>query len=144
MTEEEATKIVLRLHGAYYSQDSYADTAELERRIAIWADKFKLFTYKVVSQAIEEWINEQKTLPHISEILPRCKDLSLLEQGSLKDPVNLKPTWVQIWDATHGEMTDEQIPQWIREMSDDMIRAMLTPPKKVDVPDMGDGLPYEI
>ena len=156
MNKEETTKIVLRLHGAYFSTDRIFNSSELDHRINIWDVYFKDFTYKTVSQAVDEWISNNKTMPQISELLPRCKDLRLLEQGSLKDVENLKPTWELIYDARHGEMTWEDVPQNIKDMSDEFVKWLRADPKlkaqwkaqqnnkPIKSADMGNVLPYEI
>lgn len=147
MTREETTTIVLKLHGSYFSQDRIFNSIELERRIDAWEIYFKDFTYKTVNQAVEEWVKNNKVMPQISEILPRCKDLRTMEQGSLKDAANLRPTHELIWEAKHGPIENMAVPEWIQNLTTAMLREMLTPPKnrrKADVPDMGSGLPYEI
>ena len=147
MTREETTTIVLKLHGSYFSQDRIFNSIELERRIDAWEIYFKDFTYKTVNQAVEEWVKNNKVMPQISELLPRCKDLRTMEQGSLKDAANLRPTHELIYEAKHGPIENMPVPEWIQNLTEGMIREMLTPPKnrrKADVPDMGSGLPYEI
>lgn len=156
MNKEETTKIVLRLHGAYFSTDKIFNSSELDHRINIWDVYFKDFTYKTVSQAVDEWIKANKVMPQISELLPRCKDLRSLEQGSLEDVENLKPTWEMIWDARHGELKDEDISPEIRKMSDEFVKWLRADPKlkaqwkaqqnnkPIESADMSNVLPYEI
>ena len=156
MTKEETTKIVLRLHGAYFSTDRIYNSSELDHRIGIWEIYFKDFTYRTVSQAVDEWIKANKVMPQIAELLPRCKDLRALEQGSLTDVENLRPTWELIWEARHGELKDEDISPEIRKMSDEFVKWLRADPKlkaqwkkeqknnPTQSEAMGDCLPYEI
>lgn len=147
MTLEETNLICLKIHGAYASQDRLYNSTEFSQRVNIWNIYFKDFTYKTVNKAVEEWISTQKTMPQISELLPRCKDLRTMEQGSLKDAANLRPTHELIYEAKHGPIENMPVPEWIQNLTTAMLREMLTPPKnrrKADVPDMGSGLPYEI
>lgn len=156
MTRDETTKVVLKLHGAYFATDRIYNSVELDQRINIWDVYFKDFTYKTVSQAVDEWISSQKTMPQISELLPRCKDIRIEEQGSLKDASNLKPTWEMIWDAKHGELKWEDISPEIKAMSDEFVKWLKADPKlkaqwkaqqknkPIKSEELGDCLPYEI
>lgn len=159
MTRDETAMVVMKLHGAYFSQDRVFNSKELENRIDIWDVFFKDFTFKTVNQAVTEWIGTQKTMPQISELLPRCKDLRILEQGTLADASSLRPTWDLIWESHHGELRDEDIPPEIRKMTDDFIRWLRADPKMkakykaeqnrrkptpTDSADLGECLPYEI
>ena len=156
MTKDETTKIVLKLHGAYFSTDRIFSSMELDQRINIWEIYFKDFSFSTVNQAVDEWISNNKTMPQIAELLPRCKDLRTLEQGSLKDASNLKPTWEMIWDARHGELKDEDITPEVRKMTDEFVKWLRADPKlkaqwekeqknkPTQSEAMGDCLPYEI
>lgn len=129
MTMEETTKIVLKLHGAYFSKDKIYNSSELESRINLWDMYFKDFTYDVVSQAVSEWIASQSNPPQISELLPRCKDLRLLKQ-SPKNPGELKSTAELIWEARHGVMTEDHVsPKWITDMTDEFVKWLRADPK---------------
>lgn len=150
MTREETTQIILKLHGAYFSQDRFVDSRDFEARINIWDAYFKDFTYAVVNQAITEWIGSKSTMPQISELLPRCKDLRDIESCPKDDPMNWKSTAEMVWDARHGELKDEDIPEWITKATDDLVKWLRSDPKmraKFDKEnsDLGSSaLPYEI
>lgn len=129
MTLEETTRVVLKLHGAYFSKDRIYNSSELESRINLWDMYFKDFTYKVVDRAASEWIANSKEPPQISELLPRCKDLRELERGSIQDADNIKPTWEMTYYARHGELKDEDISPEIRALTDEVIKWLRADPK---------------
>jgi hypothetical protein len=147
MTREETIKIVMRLHGAYFSQDRVFNSAELDSRIDIWDVYFKDFTYRTVDLAVSEWIANNKTMPQISELLPRCKDIRIMEQGSLTDAATLRPTWELIWESKHGELKDEDIPPEVKAMTGEFVKWLRADPKmkaKYKNNESGSFLPYEI
>lgn len=125
MTDKETTIILLKLHGAYFSQDRFADSQEFEHRAAIWGVYFADFPYSVVNKVVTEWIATRKEMPQISELLPRCKDERTALQ-SLKDPENIKPTHEIIYLARHGEPPEK--PE-VSRMIDRIIEEMRKDPK---------------
>lgn len=144
MTEEETRAIYLKLINAF--DVKFVSSREFDSKTRLWDYHFKDFSFNVVNRAVDEWIRECDTMPKISQLLPRCRDLRSLEQGSLKDAANLKPTWEMIYDARHGELKDEDVPTWIHDLSADVLKAIFLPPpnrKVIDTNTMGRTLPYE-
>lgn len=129
MTQEETANIVLKLHGAFFSKDRFMNSQEFEARVNLWDMYFKDFTYDEVSQAVNEWIANNKEMPQISELLPRCKDLRALKQ-SPKSPEDLKSTAELNWEARHGVMTEDHVPpKWITDMTDEFVKWLRADPK---------------
>ena len=128
MTQEETAKIILKLHGAFFSKDRFMNSQEFEARVNLWDMYFKDFTYDVVSQAVSEWIASNKEMPQISELLPRCKDLRILKLSpSSKD---MKSTAELNWEARHGVMTEDHVsPKWITDMTDEFVKWLRADPK---------------
>ena len=64
--------------------------------------------------------------------------------------MNWKSTAEMVWDARHGELKDEDIPEWITKATDDLVKWLRSDPKmraKFDKEnsDLGSSaLPYEI
>ena len=144
MTENETRAIYLKLINAF--DVKFVSSREFDTKTRLWDQHFKNYSFKVVNRAVDEWIEEQDTMPKISQLLPRCRDLRSLEQGSLRDAANIKPTWEMIYDARHGELKDEDVPSWIHDLSADVLKAMFLPPpnrKVIDTREMGRSLPYE-
>lgn len=144
MTENETRGIYLKLINAF--DVKFVSSKEFDQKTRLWDRYFKDFSFKVVNRAVDEWISECDTMPKISQLLPRCRDLRSLEQGSLKDAAHLKPTWEMIYDARHGELKDEDVPSWIHDLSADVLKAMFLPPpnrKVINTDTMGRSLPYE-
>lgn len=144
MTENETRGIYLKLINAF--DVKFVSSKEFDQKTRLWDRYFKDFSFKVVNRAVDEWISEFDTMPKISQLLPRCRDLRSLEQGSLKDAAHLKPTWEMIYDARHGELKDEDVPEWIHDLSADVLKAMFLPPpnrKVINTDTMGRTLPYE-
>jgi hypothetical protein len=68
-------------------------------------------------------------MPQIAELLPRCKDLRDLESYPKDDPMNWKSPAEQTWDAEHGELKDEDVPQWIKDLTDEFVKWLRADPK---------------
>ena len=156
MTYEETTAIVKKIHDFYAIQDKFATVEDLITRANYWDVIFKDFTFSVVDKAVSDWMKSHRDMPMPSDLLQKCKDLRDLSHFPSGDPMTWKSTAELNWEARHGVMTeDHEVPKWISDMTDKMVEAMRqdpgirkhyeeTHPTKVNVPDLGDGLPYEI
>lgn len=139
MTQEETAKIILKIHGAYFSQDRFMTSTDFESRVTLWDTFFKGFSYKVVDQALGEWIKENKTIPQVSDLFQRCKDLRDLENYPKDDPMNWKSHAEQITIARMGDPDTWPEPDWLPELREKFLSAM-----REEAIKKSGSLPYEI
>lgn len=138
MTQEQTSLILLKIHGAYFSQDRFANSAEFSSRINLWDVYFKDFTYEVVNQAVTEWIASHKEMPQISDLIQRCKDLRDLANFPKDDPMQWKSYAEQVTIARKGDPDTWPDPDWLVQVRNNFIESMKAEQNN------GKCLPYEI
>lgn len=144
MTSDETTTILLKLSGAYFSQNRYLTSQEFGSRVILWDVYFKDFPYEVVNKVVTDWIATRKEMPQISELLPHCKDERTAMQN-LKNPEDIKPTWEIIYLSRKGEPPEspefsqitERFIKWLK--ADPKLRQIQEAKEQAD-----NMLPYEI
>ena len=127
MTCEETANIIKKVHDLYSHQDRYINSETIASRINYWDIYFKDFSYQVVDRCVDYWVKSHRDMPMPSDLLPLCKEERDIERSkaqNIKDPENIKPTWLLTWEARNGSADNMEIPPEVSKMSDRLIETM--------------------